>query len=316
MDYARLLTLAHDFENSLTEEQRADLEHPYNFDNASRWHTYPQWYLGSRGRLGVDLRTLTDEQWTSLNALLAAATGGGEVQGYEQIQQHLIADDYLNSIGAGDGYGRGDFRVAFLGTPSETGRWQFQFGGHHLAVNNTYENGALISATPSFRGMEPPEFEYNGVHYRPEGREWDTFVAILGSLDDDQLDQARLNETYRDLLLAPGTDWAFPETPSGIPVSSLSSEQRQLVWEAVTNYVGDADDASAAIYLAKYEAELDDAYLSYSGDPSLTNSGDYIRIDGPTLWIELVMDTPYTSDGPHPHAVWRDKNDDYGGTRP
>ncbi|AQZ62244.1 unnamed protein product [[Actinomadura] parvosata subsp. kistnae] len=316
MTYAHLLQKANDFKNSLTERQRADLEHPYTFQNASRWHTYPQWYLGDRGRLGVDLSTLSDEQWDSLNALLAAATGSGERDGYAQIQQHLIADDYLRSIGAGDGYGRGDFRVAFLGTPSETGRWQLQFGGHHLAVNNTYENGALISATPSFRGMEPPEFHYNGVQYRPEGHEWDTFVALLASFTDEQLAQARLKETYRDLLLAPGTDWAFPETPSGVQVSTLSEKQRQLVRQAVTNYVNDADDASAHSYLAKYEAELDDTYVSYSGGPSLTNSGDYIRIDGPTLWIELVMDTPYTSDGPHPHAVWRDKRDDYGGTRP
>ncbi|MFD6141585.1 DUF3500 domain-containing protein [Promicromonospora sp. NPDC060271] len=318
MDHARLLQLANDFRNILDEERRADLEHPYTFENAANWHTYPQWYLGDEGRLGVDLSTLSQEQWDALNALLAAATGTGERNGYEQIQQHLIADDYLRSIGAAGGaeYGRGDFRVAFLGTPSETGRWQLQFGGHHLAVNNTYENGVLIGATPSFRGMEPPEFEYEGVDYRPEGHEWDTFAALLASFTDEQLTRARLDETFADLLLAPGTDWAFPETPRGVRVSALDEEQRQLVLEAVGNYVSDVDDASAATYLAKYEAELDDAYIGYSGDPSLTNAGDYIRIDGPTLWIELVMDTPYTSDGPHPHALWRDKQDDYGGTRP
>jgi hypothetical protein len=29
-----------------------------------------------------------------------------------------------------------------------------------------------------------------------------------------------------------------------------------------------------------------------------------------------VMDPPYMADGPHVHAVWRDKRTDYGGTRP
>ncbi|WP_051707660.1 MULTISPECIES: DUF3500 domain-containing protein [unclassified Streptomyces] len=314
-DYAELLRLAEAFRDSLNEEQRADLQQDYTFENASRWHTYPQWYLGERGRLGVDLRTLSDGQWDALNALLAAATGTGTSNGYEQIQQHLIADDYLNSIGAGDGYGRGDFRVAFLGTPSETGRWQLQFGGHHLAVNNTYENGAVAGVTPSFRGMEPPEFTYRGVDYRPEGHEWDTFVALLGSLSDDQLGTARLDETFRDLRLAPGTDWDFPDTPRGVPVSSLDEQQRPLVIEAIENYVRDVDDATAQTYLDRYISQLGDTYVSYSGDPGLTHAGDYIRIDGPTLWLELVMDTPYTSDGPHPHAVWRDKNDDYGGTR-
>lgn len=42
-----------------------------------------------------------------------------------------------------------------------TGTWKFQFGGHHLAIANTYTDGALADATPSFRGLEPfGEFEY------------------------------------------------------------------------------------------------------------------------------------------------------------
>lgn len=88
------------------------------------------------------------------------------------------------------------------------------------------------------------------------------------------------------------------------------------MWQAVVNYVDDVDDASAVAYRSKYEAELDDAHVGYSDGSALTESGDCIRIDGPSLWIALIMDTPYTTDGPHPHAVWRGKQDDYGGTRP
>lgn len=315
-DYAKLLGMAETFRDSLSRDQRAALDQEYSFENASRWHTYPQWYLGGRGRLGVDLSTLTQQQWDRLNDLLAAATGTGAANGYEQIQQHLTADDYLNSIGAGDGYGRGDFRIAFLGKPSPTGKWQLQFGGHHLAVSNTYDGGALVGATPSFRGMEPPEFTYKGVDYRPEGHEWDTFVTLLASLDAQQRSDARLDETFSDLRLAPGTDWDFPTSPQGIPVASLDSDQRALVVEAIGNYVRDVDDASAATYMGRYTAELDQTYVSFAGHHDLTHAGDYVRIDGPHLWLELVMDTPYTSDGPHPHAVWRDKQDDYGGTRP
>ncbi len=64
------------------------------------------------------------------------------------------------------------------------------------------------------------------------------------------------------------------------------------------------------------ERELDATYLGFSGSTSLTRTGDYVRIDGPSVWIELVMDPPYSTDKPHVHAVWRDKRTDYGGTRP
>ncbi|MEU9888195.1 DUF3500 domain-containing protein [Sphaerisporangium sp. NPDC051011] len=312
--YPAILQRADAFKAALTEKQRAQLLQPYTFENASNWHTYPQWYLGDSGRVGLDLGTLSDEQWDALNALLAAATGTGKNEGFDEIQQHLTADDHLRQIGAGDGYGRGDFRVAFLGKPSPTGAWQLQFGGHHLALSNTYSDGALVGATPSFRGIEPLDpFRYQGNTYAPERQEHQAFVTLLDSLNAAQRVKAELDQKFADVLLAPGKDWAFPATPEGIAVSSLSDRQRALVIAAITHYVQDIDDADAAAILKRYQGELDETYLSYSGSTSMTSAGDYVRIDGPSLWLEMVMDTPYTMDKPHPHAVWRDKTTDYGG---
>lgn len=67
--------------------------------------------------------------------------------------------------------------------------------------------------------------------------------------------------------------------------------------------------------MTAYENELDDTSLSFSGSTSLTATGDYVRIDGPTIWIEFIMDAPYSTDETAPHSVWRDKVSDYGGTR-
>lgn len=36
-----------------------------------------------------------------------------------------------------------------------TGTWEFQFGGHHLAVANTHTDGALAGATPSSAASSP-----------------------------------------------------------------------------------------------------------------------------------------------------------------
>jgi len=245
---------------------------------------------------------------------LRAATGSGEDEGFDEILQHLAADDYLGENGGGDEYGRGNFFIAFLGEPSDSGTWELQFGGHHLAVSNTYVDGALAGATPSFRGIEPfTTVEVDGETVEPEQQEAAAFAALLASLDPDQLAAAQLEGSYNDILLGPGEDWAFPETAEGLAVSELTDDQKQLLLTAIGTYVGDVDDESAAEILATYESQLDETYLSWAGTTSMTEIGDYVRVDGPQVWIELSQQHGIVLDGAHPHAVWRDKLTDYAG---
>lgn len=318
---ALVLERANAFVATLSDAQRDDLLQEYTFANAARWHTYPQWALNRKqARIGLKLSTLSAKQWEALNALLAAATGTGRNEGYDEIQQHLATDDWIRQNGGRDGYGRGNFYVAFLGRPSNTGTWQLQFGGHHLALTNTYRNGILVGATPSFRAIEPhTAIRHGDMTLRPQLDEWEAFVALLASLDARQRATAELTKKQKVLLLGPevrNKDWNFPLKPQGLAASSLSKEQRALLMKVIRLYVNDVDDANAAVFLARYERELDSTYLSFSSSPSLTNTGDYVRIDGPSLWIEFVMDPPYSTSKPHVHVVWRDKVFDYGGTRP
>lgn len=304
------------FADALAEGQRGDLFQAYSFSNASRWHTYPQADMYRRRRIGLALKTLTAEQWRLLDALLAAATGSSQNEGIDEIRQHLNADDYLRQIGKGDAYGRGEFYVAFLGRPSSTDLWQLQFGGHHLALANTYRGGVLIGATPSFRGMEPAgPFEYNGVTNAPQLQERNAFRDFLASLDERQMANARLANRVPNVVMGPGTDWTFPAQAEGIPAASLNSRQRALLLAAIATYIGDVDDANAAAYMARYERELAATRVSYAGSTSLSRVGDYVRIDGPSMWIELSLNPGYNFSDPHPHSVWRDKTRDYGGTR-
>lgn len=165
--------------------------------------------------------------------------------------------------------------------------------------------------------MEPlSPFEAEGTSYEPQRQEWDALLALLTSLDADQRSTAELSTPRDVLLLGPESeDWAFPSQAEGIPVSALTSEQRDLLLHAISRYVNDISDAEAESIMATYEDQLDDTYLSFSGSPSLTDTGDYVRIDVPSAWIEFVMDPAYSTDEPHPHSVWRDKVSDYGGTR-
>lgn len=313
----KIVELAKAFAATLSKDQLRDLNQKYSRRNAVNWSNFPQASLGRRGRRGLRLGTLTTVQWAALNALLAAATGSSKNNGYDEIQQILNADDYLRDHGGGQDYGRENFYVAFLGTPSDSGTWELQFGGHHLAVANTYAGGVLAGATPSFRGIEPfTAFEYNGVSNQPQQLAHRAFAALLGSFGDDQLAAARLRGKYRDILLGPGKDGSFPLTPVGVRGSELREDQRTLLLAAIGTYVGSIDDNNAARILAGYERELDSTYVGYSGSTSLSRPRDYIRIDGPSVWIEFSMRSGIIFSDPHPHAVWRDKITDYGGIAP
>ena len=267
-------------------------------------------------RLGIKYTDLGATQLAAFTTLLKAATGSGSGVGYAEIQQHLDADDYLAANGGGTAYGRANFYIAFLGTPSDTGTWELQFGGHHLAVANTYKDGVLVGATPSFRGIEPNgKFTQAGTTNDPLAVKEAAFKAMLAGIPAAQLAGAELTAVYSDLVLTPGKDWAFPTAHEGLQVSKLAAAQQKLVLTAIASYVNDIADADAKTILAKYESELDSTYVAYSGTTALTEQNDYVRIDGPSVWIEFSMQHGIVLSGNHPHSVWRDRNTDYGGTK-
>lgn len=215
--------------------------------------------------------------------------------------------------GGGDDYSNGLYYLAFLGTPSTTDDWILQFGGHHLAFNITYKAGEVAGATPKFTGIEPKVWTTEDATYAPLAGEHDNMAAMLASLNETQLATAQLSSTYTDLLLGPDQDGQFPETTEGLAVSELSDEQKALVLAAMAPWVQDVDDMTASELLAIYESELDETYIAYSGDISLTNHADYVRIDGPSVWIEFSCQNGIVyGDQIHYHTVWRDRARDYG----
>ena len=316
-DAGSVVASAEAFAATLTDDQKASLQQEYSFENAQKWSNLPQALLrGGQGRIGLQLSDLDDTRIVALDTLLQAVTGSAAGDGYDEIQQLLNADDYLAANGGGTDYGRGNYYIAFLGTPSDSGTWELQFGGHHLAFANTYVDGALVGSTPSFRGVEPfGTFEQNGTSNSPLANEQSSFAEMLAGMSTEELATAKLDSVYSDLVLKPGNDWAFPTTREGVQVSTFTPEQKQLVMAAIATYVDDIDDADAATILAKYESELDQTYVSYSGSTGVTEQNDYVRIDGPSVWIEFSMQHGIVLSGNHPHSVWRDRTTDYGGTQ-
>ncbi|MGC4056592.1 MAG: DUF3500 domain-containing protein [Chitinophagaceae bacterium] len=100
-------------------------------------------------------------------AVIQAALGTGTNDGYDEFHKNYIAEAYLHAAGGGSGYDTTLRWISFLNTPSETGAWMLQFGGHHYAANISFNNGHVIGATPFFQGLEPKSFTWGSDTYAP-----------------------------------------------------------------------------------------------------------------------------------------------------
>lgn len=313
---SRIVRLAEAFKATLKEDQLSLLQLNYSKQDAARWSNFPQAF-SRPNRVGVGLGQLTQPQLAAAKALMGQVLARDQAnEGYDELEGILAADDYFGkTTGKATVFGSANFYIAFLGNPSATALWELQFGGHHLAVSNTYNKGKLTGVTPSFRGVEPmASVTANSKTYQPVEQERTAFSQLIESLTGAQKETARLSNTYSDLLLGPGADGKFPATRQGVKAGELNSAQQKQVVKAIGLYVDDLDPATARSIMAKYTAELANTYVSYAGSGTMNQTNDYVRIDGPGVWIEYSVqpsrDIPNTT---HPHSVWRDRASDYGG---
>lgn len=288
----------------------------YSVAEAQNWSNLPAGAFPARP--GAYLGEFSADQLGLVKAILMEAASLTDNEGYDEMEQTLNADDYIGTVSddTNAGYSSYNSKFAFLGTPAETGTWQLYYGGHHFAFANTYSDGVLAGATPSFRGIEPfPSFEMNDRENVPLTQERAAFAALLNSLSADQQTAATLEGTYRDILAGPQADDAIPADQEGMSVAELSEDQQALLLAAIETYVGDINDADAAVYMEKYTSELSDTVLGFTGTTDVNSEDDYVRIHGPSLWLEFSLQSNKSTDevGNHPHSVWRDINDDYGG---
>ncbi|GIF20563.1 hypothetical protein BJ973_001531 [Actinoplanes tereljensis] len=281
-------------------------------DNQSRqtWSNYP---ASTVARKGVALKDLSAAQRAAALAMMKVALS---TAGYQQVLNIQKADDYLNSLGGdgADGFGNlVDYYVAVYGTPSATDPFMLQFGGHHLARNLTY-NGTKVSETPQFVGSEPTSFTTGGQTVAPVKDESTAMFALFASLSDSEKASAKLSSgTYDDLMMGPTHDDGVFPASEGLTVTAA---QKKLVLAAITPYVDDLADDAAAKLLAKYESELDSTKIAWANNTGPEDESSYLRIDGPSVWIEFINTRSRSTPNIHYHSVYRDKTNDYGSTNP
>jgi len=309
----QVVCLAEAFKATLSSTQVSTMQLSYSKSNAQKWSNLP---AAMSSRLGINLATLTTAQLAAFrNLMIAVLALKATDEGYDEMLGNLVADDYLSTIGGGSSYGAGNYYLAFFGTPSTTGLWEILFTGHHYTQPYTFNAGQVTGVTPAFRGVEPAAVvTANSRSYQPIEQERVAFANLLTGLSSSEQAIAKLSGTYTDLVLGPGQDGKFPSTKSGLRVGDLSSDKQALVLTAIKLYVNDLATNTAATVLTKYTSELANTYIAYSGNASVTAQNDYVRIDGPSVWIEFSYQGGIIIKGtPHPHSVWRDHTTDYGG---
>lgn len=307
-----IVAAANAFLATLSTAQQTTVQLALTKANAIRWSNLPG---GVSIRNGIEFSTLSATQLAAAKVVIQAASGTMANEGYAEFTQINAADDVLaTTYSGGSGYSSGKYIIAFLGTPSNTGTWMLQFGGHHYAQNITFSNGVVVSGTPSHQGIEPKEWTSGTTTFAPLNQERDAMVAMLASLSAAQLASAKLSTTFSDVLLGPNKDGQFPATKQGLAVGGLTAAQKALVLAAIQPWVYDLDDVTAKALLTIYQQELDQTYIAYSNNPTMTVNTDYARIDGPSVWIEFVCQSgAVIRNQIHYHTIFRDHTRDYNG---
>ncbi|WP_159590797.1 DUF3500 domain-containing protein [Chelativorans xinjiangense] len=299
-----IVAAADAFLDTLDEEQRKAAVYPFN-DNTQRsnWSNFPD---GPVQRGGVMRGNLSDEQNAALEALL------GEVlseDGVRNVAYQLAAEDMLDSGIGGPNFGSDFYYASFLGEPSTSEPWMFQFGGHHLAINVTVF-GPEISFSPMLTGGEPLNITYEEQDIYITETETAAAQAFMDALTAEQKEVAIIGDQPINLLLGPG-EFGTVLAPEGIKGSNLTDEQKKLlldVIEARLNFINDDDFAAK---METVRSEIDDTYFGWWG-PVGTLGAAYFRVTAPSLVMEYA---PQDMDGDptdHAHNMYRDPENDYG----
>ncbi len=315
-----------DLSARLSDAQRALLERPLTRENAIGWSNLP---VGVVPRTGLRLGDLDAAQTAAAQRVFSAALSAC---GNDLLREVRLADDYLIPFDKRPiGWDGRNYYLSVLGSPVAKSPWLLQLGGHHLAYNLTF-NGREAGATPLFFGSEPIRFTMKGAEHEPLTVQSTAMSNLAKAIAVHP--EAQLSGTFTDVVkgvvveMVPGqlpkggTDVGFPhtyptgKTDRGIAYGALTAEQQQRVRDALESYASLPGAAITRPLVSAYEssAALAQTYIGYAGATDLSAKGSYVRIDGPRIWMEFVVQPAVANPAElHYHALWRDKQADYGG---
>lgn len=303
---AKAVAAADAFLGTLNDSQKSAAV--FAFDNETQRKNWSNLPTPLYKRAGLRLGNLDARQRAAALAVLQAVLSP---DGYTKVIQIIESDEVLNQQGAPANiiFGRDEFFISFVGSPSATKPWTLQFGGHHLAINATIvgNHGTL---TPSHTAAQPATFTLNGKTVRPLGGEYDKALALVTSLDAAQRSKAIIGAAFRDLVMGPGKD-NVQIVPEGIKGSDLKPAQQEKLLAVAAEWVGIIGKEAADAKMTELRANLAETWFAWSG-PTTAGSPAYFRIQGPTVLIEFAPQNLGGVPMNHIHTMYRDPSNEYG----
>ena len=295
----------------LDEGQRAQALFPFEAEERLNWHFIP------RTRKGLPLKSMTAQQrLLALSLVSSGLSNDGSRKAFAimSLEEHLWQ---MEGAKAKDAEGRAAVRakrdpekyfISIFGTPSNQGTWGWRMEGHHLSMNITLKDGALVRATPSFFGSNPGEVR-EGVlkglrvlHVEEEmGRN------LVKSFDEDQMKKASIAEVAPKEMLTAAERWVSPLQPAGLPREDMSAEQQKMLDALIEEYVRRLRPEIADEALAEIKA-TGGVHFGWAGEKE-RGLPHYYRVQGKTFLLEYDN---VQNEANHVHSVWRSFNGDFG----
>ncbi len=303
------------FLGTLNPAQRAKANIGLNETTRVVWSNLPTgiaMQVGAKERNGVKFGDMTPAQEKAALAVLTAVLSP---EGFQKVMAIVDADQVLEvesapkrAATAAIRFGRAEYYLGILGTPSTSTPWMIQFGGHHLAVNVTLAGNANVLA-PTHTGAQPATYTMAGRTVRPLGDENDKAFALINALTPEQQKQAILSATVMNLVLGPGTDGKMI-APEGIRAAAFTPAQRTMLLGLVREWVDILGADAANAKMKEVEAGIADTFFAWAG-PTTNGRGAYFRIQGPTVLIEYAPQGQGDNNTDHIHTIYRDPTNDY-----
>ena len=325
---AGVATAARNWLAALTPEQRQKASFGLTSEEWTRWHFVP---VTQFPRNGLPIKEMTEPQRQRAHDLLKASLSQA---GYTTVTATMANEETLGAIeaaargaragaagapaaggarGGGGGIPRDpeNYFVSVFGDPASKAGWGWRWEGHHLSLHFSVDNGKVtMTSTPLFIGANPAEVrEGPKTGTRILGAQEDTARALLGALDETQRATALLAPAAPGDIATMTSAKVDPLTPAGLPASSMTAAQRDMLMKVVDVYLSVAQPEVAADRMAKMKAAgLEKITFAWAG-PLEKGQRYHYRIQGPTFLLEH---NNTQNNGNHMHSVWRDFNGDFG----
>ncbi|WP_225309684.1 DUF3500 domain-containing protein [Larkinella humicola] len=298
------------FLKTLDEEQRKVAMFPFNDDERFVWYYTPV------PRKGLSMKKMTPEQQKAAMALLKLAMSE---QGYEKTTAIMDMENVLrvqeNRPPNDTHRDPVNYFFTFFGEPNSKEPWGWRLNGHHLLWQFSSLTGKISGMTPTFLGSNP---DIVRVDVPQKGKqilkqEAELGLALVNSLNSDQLKMALLNETSPQEIFSTNVRKVSIEKMEGIPFPKLTESQQKTFLTLLDTYLNNYHVTLKNQQMDKLKKiGLDKLVFAWAGDrqPGFgPGKGQYYRIHGPTLLIEYDNAQNQAN---HTHTVVRDLTSDFG----